>query len=166
MRAYLQRAAGYILTGSIREEILFVLWGTGLNGKSVFRETLHALLGDYAVSADASLLIERRSQGGATPEIARLRGKRLVSINETKESDQLNEARVKYITSQDTITGRHLHREFIDFLPTHKTIVTTNHKPIIQGVDEGIWRRLHLLPFVVIIQANAVDKSFRERRLA
>jgi putative DNA primase/helicase len=165
LSAYLQRVAGYTLTGSTCEEVLFVLYGTGNNGKSTWRETLHFLLGDYAVAADAGLLIERKAPGGATPEIARLKGRRLVAINETSENDQLNEARVKYITSQDKISARNLYQGLFDFDPSHKTFLTTNHKPIIRGTDIGIWRRVHLLPFTVTIPAHEVEKDFRERRL-
>ena len=86
-------------------------------------------------------------------------------INETKENDQFNEARIKYITSNDTITARKLYGHFFDFFPTHKIFVATNHKPIVRGTDEGIWRRLHLIPFTVTIAKEAVEKDFRERRL-
>jgi putative DNA primase/helicase len=165
LQAYLRRVNGYCLTGSVREEVAFVGYGTGNNGKSTYRETQHALLGDYALAADAGLLIERKNPGGATEEIARLKGRRFVAINETKENDQLNEARIKFITSQDTITARFLYGHLFDFFPTHKTFVTTNHKPIVRGTDEGIWRRLHLIPFTVTIPENAVEKDFRERHL-
>lgn len=165
LQSYIQRVVGYALTGSVREEVLFVLHGTGNNGKSTFRETVHSLLGDYALAADAGLLIERKTPGGATPELARLRGRRLVSINETSENDHLNEARVKFITSQDKITARNLYQEFFDFDPSHKTFLTTNHKPIIRGTDIGIWRRIHLLPFNISIPPEKVEKDFRERRL-
>jgi putative DNA primase/helicase len=165
LQAYLQRIAGYLLTGSVQEEVMFMPYGTGRNGKSTFRETLHALLGSYALAADANLLVERKASGGATEEIARLKGRRFVAVNETAESDQLNEARVKFITSQDMITARNLYGHFFDFFPTHKTFLTTNHKPIIRGTDEGIWRRVHLIPFTVSIDASAVDKHFREHRL-
>ena len=109
-QSYIQRVVGYTLTGSVREEVMFVLYGTGNNGKSTFRETVHSLLGDYALATDAGLLIERKTPGGATPELARLKGRRLVSINETSENDHLNEARVKFITSQDKITARNLYQ--------------------------------------------------------
>src|SRR6202043_3284505 len=62
----------------------------------------------------------------------------------TAENDQLNEARVKFITSQDTITARNLYGHFFDFAPTHETFLTTNHKPVVRGTDEGIWRRVNL----------------------
>jgi putative DNA primase/helicase len=165
LQSYIQRAVGYTLTGSVREEVLFVLHGTGSNGKSTFRETLHALFGDYALAADASLLTERKKAGGATEEIARLKGRRFVAVNETAENDQLNEARVKFITSQDMISARNLYGHLFDFYPSHKSFLTTNHKPIVRGTDEGIWRRIHLLPFTVAIPAEKVEKDFRERRL-
>jgi putative DNA primase/helicase len=165
LAAYHQRAIGYTLTGSTCEEVLFVLWGTGNNGKSTWRETLHALFGDYAIAADAGLLIERKTPGGATPELARLKGRRFVAVNETSENEHLNEARVKFITSHDTITARHLYQGFFDFAPAHKTFLTTNHKPIIRGTDTGIWRRIHLLPFTVTIAPEKVEKDFRETRL-
>jgi putative DNA primase/helicase len=144
---------------------MFIPYGTGRNGKSTYRETIHSLMGSYALAADANLLVERKVPGGATEEIARLKGRRFVAVNETAENDQLNEARVKFITSQDTITARNLYGHFFDFAPTHKTFVTTNHKPIIRGTDEGIWRRVHLIPFTTAIDASAVEKDFRERRL-
>ena len=97
---YVQRVAGYMLTGLTVEEVLFVMWGLGANGKSTFRETIFALLGDYAIGADASLLITNRRQGGATPDLARLFGRRLVTVNETEDKDHLNESRIKFITSK------------------------------------------------------------------
>jgi putative DNA primase/helicase len=165
LQPYIQRVVGYALTGSVREEVMFVLYGTGNNGKSTFRETVHSFFGDYALAADAGLLIERKTPGGATPELARLKGRRLVSINETSENDHLNEARVKFITSHDKIAARNLYQQFFDFDPSHKTFLTTNHKPIIRGTDIGIWRRIHLLPFTVAIPPEKVEKDFRERRL-
>lgn len=165
LQAYIQRVVGYTLTGSVREEVLFVLYGTGSNGKSTFRETVHLLLGEYALAADAALLTERKKQGGATEEIARLKGRRFVAINETAENDHLNEARAKFITSQDTVTARNLYGHLFDFFPSHKTFLTTNHKPIVRGTDEGIWRRVQLIPFTVKIPKGSVEKDFRERRL-
>jgi putative DNA primase/helicase len=165
LAAYLQRAVGYMLTGSTCEEVMFVTWGIGNNGKSTWCETLHTLFGDYAMTADAGLLMERKTPGGATPEIARLKGRRFVAINETAENEHLNEARVKFVTSHDKITARKLYQDFFDFDPTHKIVLKTNHKPIVRGTDIGIWRRIHLLPFTVTIPSEKVEKYFRERRL-
>jgi putative DNA primase/helicase len=163
--AYLQRMAGYVPTGETSEEVLFVLWGAGANGKSTFREALFALLGDYAAASDAGLLLAAKNVGGATPDVARLHGRRLVTINETAQGDRLAEARVKFITGRDKITARSLYAEPFDFTPTHKTMLTTNHKPVIVGTDEGIWRRVHLLPFAITIPKGERDRAFLGRRL-
>jgi putative DNA primase/helicase len=162
---YIQRATGYVLTGLTDEEVLFVLWGDGDNGKSTFRETIFALLGDYAVGADASMLITTKNVGGATPDLARLYGRRLLTVNETQQSDFLNEARVKFITSHDVITARNLYEAPFDFTPTHKTFLTTNYKPIVKGTDVGIWRRLHLVPFLTTIAPDDRDPRFRQKML-
>jgi P4 family phage/plasmid primase-like protien len=162
--SYVQRACGYMMTGLTVEEILFVLWGTGSNGKSTFRETIFRVFGDYAVASDASLLITQK-KSGATPDLMRLFGRRLNTINETEENDHLNESRVKFITGHDTITARNLYEGFVDFLPTHKTMLTTNHKPIVRGTDDGIWRRIDLWPFVVKIPDEEKDRHWRKRNL-
>jgi putative DNA primase/helicase len=72
-----------------------------------------------------------------------------VAVNETAENDHLSEALIKFITSQDTITARNLYGHLFDFFPSHKTALTTNHKPIVRGTDKGIWRRMQLIPFTV-----------------
>src|SRR5262249_54906626 len=132
LRAYIRRACGYTLTGLTDEEAMFILWGTGSNGKSTLRETIFILMGDYAMGADASLLVShKKQQGGATPDVARMYGMRLVTVNETQEGDHLSESRVKFITSHDTTTARFLYENPFDFTPTHKTWLTTNDKPII-----------------------------------
>jgi putative DNA primase/helicase len=164
LAAFLQRMVGYMLTGSVAEEILFVFWGSGNNGKSTFRETLSALLGDYAIASDAALLMDRR-QHGATPEVARLKGRRLVCINETAEGGRLNEARAKLIAGNDTMNARHLYGEPFDFKPTHKPLLTTNHKPKVRGRDLGIWRRISLVPFTVSIPTEEVVLDFHKRLL-
>jgi putative DNA primase/helicase len=164
--AYVRRACGYTLTGLTDEEILFILWGIGANGKSTLRETMFELMGGYAVAADAKLLIAHKNQQtGATPDLARLYRVRLVTVNETQEGDQLNESRVKYLASHDKITARFLYENPFDFTPTHKPWVTTNKKPIIKGTDLGIWRRVQMWPFLFTIPEEERDRYFRQKRL-
>jgi putative DNA primase/helicase len=160
--AYKQRMAGVFLTGEI-VEILFIPYGYGSNGKTTEFETYQAILGDYAHAVDASLLVTRRDTTGPTPEIVALKNKRVIFINETQEREHLNESRVKYLTGNDTLYGRGLHEKPINFRPTHKTVLRTNHKPIIRGTDLGIWRRIHLIPYPVTIAEG--DPCFRERAL-
>jgi P4 family phage/plasmid primase-like protien len=163
--AYKQEALGYCLTGLVKEEKTFIWYGTGDNGKSTERETIFSLMGDYAIAASADLLMEKQNAGNATPEVARLKGRRLVTINETREGDILNEARLKYITGHDTISARFLHENPFDFYPTHKPVLTTNHKPIVRGGDHGLWKRIHLWPYIVKIPKEEIEREFRERKL-
>jgi putative DNA primase/helicase len=160
--AYKQRLAAVLLTGKV-VEVLFIPWGCGSNGKSTELETYQAILGDYGHATDATLLLAQKNTSGPTPEVVALKGKRAIFINETPERARLNEARVKYLTGNDTLSGRGLHQEPINFLPTHKVVMRTNHKPIIRGTDLGIWRRIHLIPFTVTIAG--ADPDFRERNL-
>lgn len=145
---HIQRALGYTLTGTITEEALFICFGYGANGKSVFANVISTIMGDYSRAAPASLLTVRRADdSGPRNDLAMLCGARLVSINETQSGDRLDEQIVKTLAGREMVSARFLHKEFFDFWPTAKPWLRTNHKPIITGEDDGIWRRLHLVPF-------------------
>jgi putative DNA primase/helicase len=111
------------------------------------------------------VLLQRHHAGSATPQLAKLRGVRHVSINETHENALLSEERVKTLSSNEQIEARFLNENPFTFMPTHKVDVTTNHKPIIKGTDEGIWRRIHLVPFEVTIPPEDRDPNYREKYL-
>ncbi len=163
--AYIQRAVGYSLTGDVGEQCLFFLYGTGQNGKSVFIQTLLSVLGEYAQKAPTEMIMkqERSSGGGATPDMARLRGVRLAVTAELDENQRMGEARVKDLTGADRIVARHLYREPIEFDPTHKLWIYGNHKPAIRGTDDGIWRRIRLVPFTVTIPDDEKDPQLTEK---
>lgn len=160
--SYLQRAIGYSLTGDTGAQCLFFLYGTGANGKSVLLETVQALLGEYGLSTlmDAFSLKQR---GSIPNDIARLAGARFVAVSETGEDQRMNETLVKDLTGGDTITARFLHREFFDFRPQFKLWIRGNHKPQIRGTDDGIWRRIHLIPFQVQISEAERDPALPEK---
>ena len=99
--AYLQRFDGYGLTGCVDEEVLRILWGKGKNGKSTYRETKSLLLGDYSDTCGVDALMQKRDAGAATPQLAKIKGLRHVSINETKENGRLSEERIKNLTSNE-----------------------------------------------------------------
>ncbi len=149
--SYVQKLVGYTLTGDVSAQLFPFLFGIGKNGKSVFTETLHTLLGEYGQRAPASLLTASNNGREPTNEIARLHGARLVIGSETEEGARLAESRVKDITGGDTLTGRFLYAEAFDFKPSLKLWMFGNHKPEIRGTDEGIWRRVRLIPFLVQI---------------
>lgn len=159
---YLWRLAGYCLTASTAEQTLHFLYGLGANGKSVFCEVLLAILGEYAISASPDLIIARR-HGGIPNDIARLRGVRLAMMNETSQGSRFDEAKLKDLTGGDTLSARFLHQEFFQFTPSHKLVIRGNHKPAINGTDEGIWRRLRLVPFTVAIPPDEQDLLLLEK---
>lgn len=147
--AWIQRAVGYTLTGSCAEQVFFVCYGQGSNGKTVFTNTLTAVLGDYAgETATETLMTGKREAGSATEDLARLAGLRLVGANETDEGQRFSEARIKALTGNDPITARELYKGSFTYRPQFKLWLRTNHKPIIRGNDEGIWRRPRLIPFL------------------
>lgn len=160
--AYLRRLTGYLLTGLTTEQVIVFLFGLGANGKSVFCEVLTALMGDYAMAALPELVMARR-HAGIPNDVAALRGRRVALMNETTQGSRFDEAKLKHLTGGDTLSGRFLHREFFDFAPTHKLVIRGNHKPAIAGTDEGIWRRLHLVPFEVQIPPAEQDRNLLTR---
>jgi putative DNA primase/helicase len=163
--AFLQRAAGYSLTGSAAEQCMFVLWGNGDNGKSTFLEVLQYIVGDYGSAATMGMFLD--TDYDAIPnELAGLAGIRFVSASESKEGRRLDEAKIKVITGSDTIKARFLHREFFNFRPEFKIWLSTNHRPAIRGTDDGIWRRIRLVPFTWQVPKGKKDKRLRGKLIA
>lgn len=153
---FLQRAVGYTLTGDTSEHALFLCYGTGANGKTVFLRTLLHLLGPYGKPVEPELLLTRRSDAHPTG-IADLMGARLTVALETGEGRRLNEPLVKWLTGGDKLKARFMRQDFFEFEPTHKLWLATNHKPVIRGTDHAIWRRLKLIPFAVTIPEEEQD---------
>lgn len=146
---FVQRAAGYSLTGSVSEQCLFFLFGIGANGKSTLLNLLLALLGDYAGPAAPGLLLERQGDQHPT-QIADLYGRRLVVVTEIGEGKRLAEELVKQVTGGDRLKGRFMNRDFFDFEPEFKLWLAANHRPLIRGTDHAIWRRIPIVPFEAV----------------
>lgn len=158
--SYIQKMIGYTLTGETKLQNWFFMYGSGRNGKSVFAETLSKLLGDYGTKIRTeSIMSKDYVSGGDTPnpEVAKLRGKRFVLASEVSDGHKLNEALVKDITGGDTISARFLNQNSFEFSPQCKLWMYGNHKPVVKGTDDGIWRRIKLIPFNVTIPENEVD---------
>jgi putative DNA primase/helicase len=161
-----QRLLGYTLTGRSSEEILVICHGYGSNGKSVFSNVVHQIVGDYARTAPPSLLTVRRADDNSPRnDVAALAGARYVSINELQAGDRLDEQVVKMLAGREPISARFLHKEFFEFLPSFTPWLRTNHKPIIVGEDDGIWRRLVLLPFSRKFTGDEKDPLLEEKLL-
>ncbi len=159
---YMQRLIGYSLTGDISEQIMMFLVGGGSNGKSTFINTIKDLMGDYGKQAKSDTFIKKK-ESGANNDIARLVGSRFVSAIESEEGEKLADSFVKQITGGEPVLARFLRQEFFEFIPEFKVFFTTNHKPIIGGLDEGIWRRVKLIPFNLSLPAHKRDKRLPEK---
>lgn len=145
---YLQRLFGLCLTGRVDEAILPIFWGGGANGKSTILNTVRAVLGGfYAIQAPHTFLMSKQNETHPT-ELTDLHHRRLVIATETKKNRRMDEPLVKWLTGGERIRARRMRQDFFEFDPTHKLILCTNHRPRIGDTDDGIWRRVALVPFL------------------
>lgn len=156
---YLQRLIGYSLTGLTTEHILVFFHGEGNNGKSTFVQCVRSMLGEYACAAPRDLLFEDAKGQRHPAELARLYGKRMAVCAEVGEHVTLDEAKVKDLTGGDAVAVRRMREDFWDLEPTHTLFVAGNHKPTVRGNDLGIWRRIRLVPWEVIVPPAEVDRD-------
>jgi putative DNA primase/helicase len=158
MIAFLQRVAGYCLTGVTYEHAMFFAYGTGGNGKSTFINTLARVWNDYHRAAAMQTFTESRSDHHPT-DIASLHGPRLVTAIETEEGHHWAESKIKALTGGDRISARFMRQDFFEFTPQFKLLIAGNHKPRLRTVDEAIRRRFHLIPFAVTIPPEERDRE-------
>ena len=151
LRAFVQRAVGYTMTGLVDEEVFFLAYGTGQNGKSVFANIIAAVMGEYVVTLGAPLITLRKHDNEAERQMAKLPGSRLALVNETSQGEVFDSARVKAIASREKLAARFLHKEVFNFMPTHKLWIRTNHLPGSLDSGDGFWRRCIPVPFTVRI---------------
>jgi P4 family phage/plasmid primase-like protien len=160
--AFLQRFIGDCMSGSVEEHVVVFCHGVGANGKTVLWETIKRLLGDYAVLAPTSLLMAKQQEPHPCDRMV-LKGARLALFTETPSGQRFDEATMKATSGGDSITGRGMRENFSTFPPTHKVVICGNHKPIVRGQDEGIWRRLRLVPFEKVIPESDRDPKLAEK---
>lgn len=168
LQLFVYKAIGYSLSASTKEQVFFFLYGNGSNGKTTFVETIQHILGGYArtMQSDSLMVSNSVRGGGASPDIARLKGARYVVAAETEEGRRLDEGLVKQLTGGDRIVARYLYQEEFEFSPELKLWMHGNHKPTIKGADNGIWRRVRLIPFTVQIPEEERDADLAKKLLA
>lgn len=160
--AFLQRWIGYCLTGSTREHVFALFYGTGANGKGTFLNTLTGILGDYATVAPMETFTE--SLGDRHPaDLAMLRGARFVVAQESESGRRWAEAKLKSLTGGDPVTARFMRQDFFTYTPQFKLNIATNHKPQLRNVDEAMRRRILLIPFTVTIPPENRDPTLAEK---
>ena len=160
--SFMQRAAGYSLTGITDEHALFFGYGTGANGKTTFLNAVTGCHGDYHRTAPIETFTDSTSDRHPT-DLAGLRGARLVTAVETEEGRRWAESKIKALTGGDKIAARFMRQDFFEFTPQFKLIIAGNHRPGLRSVDEAIRRRLHLIPFSVTIPAEERDTDLPDK---
>ena len=165
MRRFLARLLGHALEGRVVTHLLPIFFGTGANGKSTLIDAVIAALGDYGDAADPELLTARTYDAHPTG-VADLFGLRVAILHESDHGRRLAEGTVKRLTGGDRLKARRMREDFWSFPPSHTFVMLTNHKPLVQGTDEGIWRRLRLVPFTVTIPVDERDEHLGEKLAA
>jgi putative DNA primase/helicase len=147
---FVQRLCGACLTGRSEEQYLPIFYGTGANGKSTLINVVHGIFGDYSIQLAPDVLMSTKHEKHPTA-LLDLRGVRFASSIEIERNRYLNEPLVKMLTGGDTIRARKMHQDYIEFAPSHQIVLAANYLPQIRGADQGIWRRILVIPFAVTI---------------
>ena len=161
---FLQRAVGYSLTGSTQEQCLFLLYGSGANGKTVFLDVMLEVLGEYGTTTQSRTFTTERGQ--INNDIAALVGRRFVCASENSSDSKLDEALIKQLTGGESISARFLHKEFFVFKPKFKLWWGFNHPPAISDMTNSIWRRIKIIPFTEILPESEWDKKLSLKIIA
>lgn len=161
VRSFIHRYLGYCLTGLTHEQVFAFFHGGGRNGKSTLVDIVCRIIADYSATVPIETLAgeQRRKGGDATPDLMRVPGARFVRASEPESSMKFKEAMIKSLTSDEPILIRGLHKDFIEIYPSFKLVVSGNHKPRIDNDDNGIWRRVLLVPWGVKLSKHRVDKQ-------
>ena len=156
---YVQMICGLAAIGQVFLEALIIAYGSGRNGKSTFWNVIARVLGLYSgnISADTLTVGCRRN---VKPEMAETKGKRLLIAAEMQEGARLNDSTVKQLCSTDDIFAEKKYKDPFSFTPCHTLVLYTNHLPRVSASDDGIWRRLIVIPFNAKIEGNSDIKNF------
>jgi putative DNA primase/helicase len=165
VRDFVQRLAGYFLTGGNAERVFVNFWGAGRNGKTQLKELMLYCSGNYARACSPDAFLTGRRTGTVRDDLHSLRGARLVAAVEPNKIADLDEATVKEVTGGDTISTRGLYGKYDDWKVEFKPLLVSNHKLTVRGTDDGIWDRLVIVPFAVRIADKDVVADYFENKL-
>jgi putative DNA primase/helicase len=163
LQHYLQRLAGYCLTGSTEEQALFFIQGPAANGKSVFINTVAGILGDYAATASMDTFMAGAGGDKHPAGLAKLQGARLVVASETEYGQYWAESLIKLVTGGDRLSVRFMRQNHFEYTPQFKLVIVGNHKPRLRGVSPAMRRRLHLVPFTKVIPPDQRDPQLAQK---
>jgi len=163
MISFLQRAAGYALTGDCSEECIFMLYGTGANGKSKFIDALAFMMGQYSKKTAVHTVMEMKNESALSSDVAALKGVRFAYASEPNKGKRLDEGKIKDMTGREKIPCCRKFCEPEEYQPHFKLFISFNHKPVIKSVDNGIQRRIRFIPFDVKIPDSEKDMGLDEK---
>lgn len=163
MISFLQRAAGYAITGDCSEEAVFLLYGTGANGKSKFIDALAFMMGEYSKKTAVHTVMEMKNESAISSDVAALKGVRFAYASEPNKGRRLDEGKIKDMTGREKISCTRKFCEPEEYQPQFKLFISFNHKPVIRSVDDGIHRRIMFIPFDVKIPDAEKDKGLDEK---
>ena len=159
----IQKCLGYSLSGSTKENCMFLCYGNGSNGKTTFQEIVNYVIGDYGDNVNSDVLMQQKMQTNNTFTIAKLKDARYVETDETDEGEKLAEGTVKRMTGGGQLSAAFKFANEFSFMPKFKIWMSTNNKPIIRGTDLGIWRRIFPFPFIHTFTEEEKDKDLPEK---
>lgn len=158
---YVQNVIGLAAIGKVYEEFLIIAYGDGANGKSTFWNTIARVLGSYSGKISSDILT-MGNRVNAQPEMAELKSKRLIIASEMQEGVRLNTSMVKQLCSTDEIQACKKYKSPFHFVPSHQVVLYTNHLPKVGANDDGIWRRLKVIPFDAKITGSGDIKNYAD----
>jgi putative DNA primase/helicase len=164
--SYLQKCFGYSLTGDVSEKVLFILFGSGNNGKTTLLEAIRFVIAEYStqVLIDSLMRYHSRESNASLADLADLRGARLATTSEAEEGQRLAVGKLKYLSQgMGKIKTCRKYENPMEFTATHKLFLDANHKPVIQGAEKAVWNRLKPIPFTVTIPDDEIDKGMLEK---
>ena len=157
--AYVQEVVGLAAYGKVYEESLIIAYGGGANGKSTFWNAVSQVLGTYSGKMSPDALLQK-TNNNIKPEMAELKGKRLVLASELDEGVILSTGVLKRLCSTDTVKAERKYCDPFEFVPNHTLVLCTNHLPQINAIDDGTWRRIVVIPFNAKIEKNSDIKNY------
>jgi putative DNA primase/helicase len=157
---FIQKAAGYSLTGITTEQVLFFIYGkSGNNGKSTLVNLVREMLGDYGLHTPTETLLVKQYDNAIPADLARLDGARMVTAIEANFNRHLDEAKIKSMTGGEPITARFMRQNYFQFAPVLKLWLVANDQPRVRGTDEAFWRRVRVIPLTIKIPETERDPN-------
>jgi putative DNA primase/helicase len=160
LRAFIQKAVGYSLTGITSEQVFFFVHGkSGKNGKSTLVNLIRDMLGDYGIHTPTDTLLTKQYDNNIPADLARLDGLRMVTAIEANFNRHLDEAKIKAMTGGEPIVARFMRQNYFQFVPVFKLWLVANDRPRVRGTDEAFWRRVRVIPLTIKIPEAERDPN-------